>query len=136
MYYVKYNSEKLEINDENVFSDCPICGREVQADLSIAINDSYIEYDSSVFCDTCTMKGYSKRYIKACNDGTWQAHGALMLVDDINVRKYLMKNRFKAIVCPITGDIPHCRIGNKILINLDVLECYLTNPEMKTEVLI
>jgi hypothetical protein len=36
----------------------------------------------------------------------------------------------------ITGEIPHCRIGNKILINLDVLECYFTNPEMKTEVLI
>jgi len=31
----------------------------------------------------------------------------------------------------ITGEIPHCRIGNKILINLDNLENYLINPNME-----
>lgn len=37
----------------------------------------------------------------------------------------------------ITGKIPHCRIGNKILINLDVLESYLINPTIEnTEVVL
>ncbi len=61
-YYVKGTTETGEpvampIEDDNVFTHCPDCGREHAVDLvEIASSGDFDLYSSSVCCEDCTRK--------------------------------------------------------------------------------
>jgi DNA-directed RNA polymerase subunit RPC12/RpoP len=61
MFYVKtsfgYADVITEIHDDNVFSKCPECGREVQVDLAEVFKGEEVDlYGTSVLCTECTKK--------------------------------------------------------------------------------
>lgn len=62
MFYVKEKisdtaETKIEINDENVFSICPKCGKEVQVNLEDVISDEEGDLCSTaVLCEECSKK--------------------------------------------------------------------------------
>lgn len=61
MFYVKANLNdeveiKVEINSDNVFNNCPRCGRETNVDLSDMGNGEWDLYGTQVFCEECTEK--------------------------------------------------------------------------------
>ena len=60
MFYVKYNSDevevKVELNEDNVFCLCPICGKEVDVDLDSLFATGGDLYGTSVICPECTLK--------------------------------------------------------------------------------
>lgn len=59
-YYVKGTTKAgepvtLSIEDDNVFTHCPDCGKEHAVDLmGIASSGGFDLYGSSVFCEACT----------------------------------------------------------------------------------
>lgn len=59
MFYVKYQngecSVKAEITDENVFTTCPQCGREIQVDLQeMFASGDFDLCGTAVFCAECS----------------------------------------------------------------------------------
>lgn len=63
MFYVKskLNDEveiKIEINDENTYTNCPECGAEVQVDLSDMTDErGYLDlFGTSCYCRKCSEK--------------------------------------------------------------------------------
>ena len=62
MFYVKEQLNDamevyIEINDENVFCHCPMCGTEIQVDLAEVFADEEIDlFGTAVFCDACSKK--------------------------------------------------------------------------------
>lgn len=62
MFYVKEvindtTEINIEINDENVFCRCPVCGREVQVDLEEVLGDRKGDlFGTSVMCEDCSRK--------------------------------------------------------------------------------
>lgn len=62
MFYVKEKINdamevSVEINDENVFCICPICGCEVNVDISEIFADGNGDlYGTSVYCNECSKK--------------------------------------------------------------------------------
>lgn len=61
MFYVKADvangvSIKAEINSENVFNLCPICGKECPADLADAVTEDGLDlYHTAICCDGCRI---------------------------------------------------------------------------------
>ncbi len=60
MFYVKENLNdalevKVEINDENVFTHCPVCLKEMQVDLAEVLKDGDL-FATSVLCSKCSRK--------------------------------------------------------------------------------
>ena len=60
MFYVKETIGEtidvtIEINDENVFCRCPLCGYEVQVDLQEILRDGDL-LGTAVFCERCSKK--------------------------------------------------------------------------------
>ena len=59
MFYVKEPIHDamevtIEINDENVFCRCPVCGREILVDLEEVLVDSDADLvGTAVLCDEC-----------------------------------------------------------------------------------
>ena len=59
MFYVKEPISDtmaitIEINDENVFCRCPICGREVLVDLEDVLGDGNGDlFGTAVMCEFC-----------------------------------------------------------------------------------
>lgn len=55
----------VEINDDNVFCRCPVCGREVKADLQNILSEAEVDLmGTAVMCDECAeewMKEHGKR---------------------------------------------------------------------------
>ena len=62
MFYVKEPINDamevtIEINDENVFCRCPICGREVLVDLEDVLGDGRGDlFSTSVMCEDCSRE--------------------------------------------------------------------------------
>lgn len=62
MFYVKEKLNdamefSIEINDENVFCQCPNCGREVLVDLAEVLSDGHGDlFGTSVLCENCSKK--------------------------------------------------------------------------------
>ena len=60
MFYVKEKigdstEIKVEINDENVHAVCPVCGREVDVDLSEIFSDGEADlFSTQVLCAACS----------------------------------------------------------------------------------
>lgn len=63
MFYLKNGNKKLYICD-NVFTQCPQCGKEFQIDLEAAVIDGELDlYGLSFFCQKCreNMRNESRR---------------------------------------------------------------------------
>lgn len=62
MFYVKEPIHDamevtIEINDENVFCRCPVCGREALVDLEGVLGDRKGDlFGTSVMCEDCSRK--------------------------------------------------------------------------------
>ncbi len=60
MFYVKENVNdalemKIEISDENVYTTCPVCLKEISVDLSEVLKDGDL-FATSVLCSKCSRK--------------------------------------------------------------------------------
>ncbi|MFP3153335.1 hypothetical protein LQZ18_02680 [Lachnospiraceae bacterium ZAX-1] len=68
MFYVKEQLNdamvvSIEINDENVFCNCPHCGLEVQIDLAEVFADGEIDlFGTVVLCRDCGKKVMEESY--------------------------------------------------------------------------
>lgn len=65
MFYVKtkVNDEteiRTEITDENVFTICPVCGKEHAIDISEIFEIGGDLYSSQVCCEKCSFKDKSE----------------------------------------------------------------------------
>lgn len=57
MFYLKHNGEKIEIDYDNVFTVCPICGKEHRVDLIELAQDLQFDLDgTAVYCPQCVEK--------------------------------------------------------------------------------
>ena len=61
MFYVKETAGLMEvtipITSENVYTKCPLCGKEVQVDLEAFFADDNVDlFGSHVVCDDCYKK--------------------------------------------------------------------------------
>lgn len=57
MYYLKNGKKKLFIEDDNIFTQCPRCGKEIQIDLADAVIDGALDlYGTSWYCERCSTK--------------------------------------------------------------------------------
>lgn len=62
MFYVKEPISDtmeitIEINDENVFCRCPVCGREVQVNLEDVLGDGKGDlFGTAVMCEFCSQE--------------------------------------------------------------------------------
>lgn len=62
MYYVKSNitdelEVRVELTDENIFTVCPRCSKEVLVDFSEIFRDKTPDlYGTSVYCESCSRK--------------------------------------------------------------------------------
>lgn len=72
MFYIKTNlasgkTIRTDITDENVFTRCPECGRELSVDLEELFSDSECDlFSTAVVCCACTKK---RRKIEITADG-------------------------------------------------------------------
>ncbi len=55
MFYMKHKGKKLEIYEDNVFTLCPICGREHPVDLMSILPEGDL-YGTNVYCTDCSKK--------------------------------------------------------------------------------
>lgn len=85
MFYIKTvqpsgRSVKTDITDENVFTHCPECGREIPIDLAEVFSDGEGDlFSTSVLCAACTKKRTEKHLF---SDGiTITADGIALLAD-------------------------------------------------------
>lgn len=47
----------IEITDENVFTRCPVCGKEFSVDLVDILGDGECDlYGTAVLCDECSQE--------------------------------------------------------------------------------
>lgn len=54
----------VEINDENVFGHCPVCGKEIPVDLESILKEGDGDlFGTAVLCDECA-KGWMKNHGK------------------------------------------------------------------------
>lgn len=57
MFYVKQKGRKITINDRNVYTRCPACGREHPVDLmDILAGGDCDLYGTVVYCEDCSCK--------------------------------------------------------------------------------
>lgn len=62
MFYVKEPISDtieitIEINDENVFCRCPVCGKEVQVNLEDVLGDGKDDlFGTAVMCEFCSQE--------------------------------------------------------------------------------
>ena len=62
MFYVKEQlgdtvEVSIEINDENVFCRCPVCGREILVDLEEVLGDGKGDlFGTAVLCEDCSRE--------------------------------------------------------------------------------
>lgn len=62
MFYLKYNGEKLPIEDGNVYTICPECGREHAVDLQEILEGGDADlYGTAVYCEECSARRESVR---------------------------------------------------------------------------
>jgi len=55
MFYLKNGKEKLFIEEDNVFAQCPRCGKEMQIDLADTVIDGQLDlYGTSWYCEKCS----------------------------------------------------------------------------------
>lgn len=54
MFYLKHKGERLYIDDTNVFTTCPKCGKEVRVNIQDVLSDGVSDlYGTAVYCQDC-----------------------------------------------------------------------------------
>lgn len=57
MFYLKHDGKKLFIEDNNVFNQCPRCGKERPVNLADAVIDGALDlYGTAFYCEECGRK--------------------------------------------------------------------------------
>ena len=57
MFYMKHKGTKLEIREDNVYTKCPVCGKEKKVDLVELIRDGGDLFGTMIVCGgTCIEK--------------------------------------------------------------------------------
>lgn len=57
MFYLKHKGKKLFIEDDNVFTQCPACGKELPINLADAVVDGNLQlYGMAFYCEKCGKK--------------------------------------------------------------------------------
>ena len=74
MFYLKHKEEKLNIGDDNVFTTCPICGKEHAVDLHELLAGGEADlFGTAVYCPACAERRFRD---KMCiRDRLQAAHG-------------------------------------------------------------
>lgn len=55
MFYMKHKGKRLEIREDNVFTICPLCGREHAVDLQDILSYEHSDlYGTNVYCQQCS----------------------------------------------------------------------------------
>ncbi len=74
MFYIKTElpdgkTVKTDVTDENAFTRCPECGKEISVDLAELFSDGESDlYSSAVICEDCTAKRMKKyKHLKGIN---------------------------------------------------------------------
>ena len=66
VFYVKHEAEgvsaKINVTDENVFTDCPQCGEATKIDLEDYLRLGDNDLCDSVYCDKCSAAFLQKRH--------------------------------------------------------------------------
>ncbi|MBD5102006.1 MAG: hypothetical protein HDT27_04770 [Subdoligranulum sp.] len=64
MFYLKHNGKKLPIEEDNVFTNCPRCGKAFPVHLEDILHDGGDLYGTSVYCPECAARIEKKRQKK------------------------------------------------------------------------
>jgi len=80
--------DEIEVIDGIMYGRCPVCGKKIVVDKSVV--KGFFDFPTHTFCDLCTKNNYTTPYINALNNGTWQEHGAIMLIEDESLRQMLI----------------------------------------------
>lgn len=57
MFYLKEFGLKFLIEDDNVYTTCPVCGKEHCVDISEVFSDGQSDlYGTSILCPICSAK--------------------------------------------------------------------------------
>lgn len=57
MFYVRGRGKKVNIHSDNVFTRCPICGREHAVDIVELFSGGDVDlYSTAVYCPECAVK--------------------------------------------------------------------------------
>lgn len=57
MFYVKGRGEKINLDYENVFTHCPICGKEFPVDIAELLSGGDVDlYGTSIYCPECAER--------------------------------------------------------------------------------
>lgn len=57
MYYIKHKNREITITDENVYTKCGMCGREMPVDLADCVQDNTLDLFGTVwYCDECSYE--------------------------------------------------------------------------------
>ena len=67
MFYLKHKGKKLEINDENVYTVCPCCGKEHKVDLQDILSCEHSDLcGTAVYCGECSARRERARAAGTC----------------------------------------------------------------------
>ena len=109
MFYVKMqDGEKVikeELTDENVFTVCPKCGKELQIDLAEVFPDGVDLFTTSIICRECSkmMKDIKSKSFKIARD-------ALEMVEekeDLDVIEAMLSQDIEILVEEYWNEILH-----------------------------
>ncbi len=57
MFYLKKLGFKLYIESDNVYTVCPVCGKEHRVDISEVFSDGQSDlYGTAIYCPICSAK--------------------------------------------------------------------------------
>lgn len=57
VFYLKKFGFKLYIEDDNVYTTCPVCGKEHRVDISEVFSDGQSDlYGTAIYCPICSAK--------------------------------------------------------------------------------
>lgn len=54
MFYMKLKGRKITLREDNVFTQCPVCGKEHAVDVVDIFRDGLADlYGTSIYCPEC-----------------------------------------------------------------------------------
>lgn len=56
MFYLKHDGKKLPIEEDNVFTQCPRCGKDFSVALEDVLHDGGDLYGTNVYCPECAVR--------------------------------------------------------------------------------
>lgn len=63
MFYLKHRGTKVYIEDDNVYTRCIGCGKEIKVDLQEILGDGESDlYGTGCFCRECSEKRVFRRF--------------------------------------------------------------------------